>query len=186
MIKETKVFERINVEKASLQIFGTFSMVARCPETLALGVCVATGVQAVGSRVPHVEAGVGAIATQGYTDVSYGIEGLKLLKCGFSPQKALEALLKEDSARDVRQVIMIDCHGRVAAFTGKETPSWRGHLIGKDFEAAGNLLVGSGVVERMAEAFEGSSGDLAERLMSALEAGQRAGEISEVWCPLLC
>lgn len=150
-------------------------MVARCPETSALGVCVATGVPAVGDRVPHIEAGVGAIATQGYTNTAYGVEGLKLLKRGFSPQKALETLLKEDPTRDVRQVIMIDPQGRVAAFTGKETPSWKGHVVGKDFVAAGNLLVGSGVVVRMAEAFTGSGGDLAERLMLALEAGQRAG-----------
>ena len=150
-------------------------MVARCPETSALGVCVATGVPAVGGRVPHIEAGVGAIATQGYPSVAYGVEGLKLLKRGFSPQKALEALLKEDLAKDTRQVIMIDHHGRIAAFTGKETPSWKGHLVGKEYVAAGNLLVGSEVVEHMAEVFEDSSDDLAERLMLALEAGQTAG-----------
>jgi len=150
-------------------------MVARRPETSALGVCVATGVPAVGDRVPHIEAGVGAIATQGYTNVAYGVEGLKLLKRGFSPQKALEALLKKDAAKDMRQVIMMDRQGRVAAFTGKETPSWKGHLVGKDCVAAGNLLVGSEVVERMAEAFAGSGDALAERLMLALEAGQRVG-----------
>ncbi len=150
-------------------------MVARCPETSALGVCVATGVPAVGDRVPHVEVGVGAIATQGYTNVIYGVEGLKLLKRGFSPQKALEALLKEDSAEEMRQVIMIDHEGRVAAFTGREMPSWKGHLVGNDYVVAGNLLVGSGVVERMAEAFASSRGDLAERLMLVLEAGQTAG-----------
>ncbi|MBE0512471.1 DUF1028 domain-containing protein, partial [Candidatus Bathyarchaeota archaeon] len=96
-------------------------MVARCPKTLTLGVCVSTAVPAVGSRVPHVEAGVGAIATQAKTNIFYGINGLKLLKAGLSPQAALEVMLKEDPDRESRQVIIIDSEGRTAAFTGKET-----------------------------------------------------------------
>jgi len=151
-------------------------MVARCPRTLALGVCVSTALPAVGSRVPHAEAGVGAVATQAYTDVSYGVEGLKLLKKGFSPREALETMLENDPYRELRQVIIIDGHGRTAAFTGKETVEWKGHLIGEDYVAAGNMLVGGEVIEAMAQAFESSlEGDLAERLMNALEAGQGAG-----------
>jgi len=154
----------------------TFSMVARCSKTLALGVCVSTALPAVGSRVPHAEAGVGAIATQAYTNVSYGVEGLKLLKKGFSPHAALESMLKEDPDRELRQVIIIDRHGRTAAFTGKETIGWKGHLIGENYVAAGNMLVGGEVIEALAQAFESSlEGDLAERLMKALEAGQGAG-----------
>ena len=153
----------------------TFSMVARCPRKLALGVCVSTALPAVGSRVPHAEAGVGAIATQAYTKVSYGVEGLRLLKKGFSPQDSLEIMLKEDSNRESRQVIIIDRHGRTAAFTGKETVEWKGHLIGEDYAAAGNMLVGGDVIRAMARAFEGSDGNLAERLMKALEAGDKAG-----------
>jgi uncharacterized Ntn-hydrolase superfamily protein len=137
---------------------------------------VSTAIPAVGSRVPHAEAGIGAIATQAYTNVSYGVEGLKLLRNGFSPLEALETMLKKDSERELRQVIIIDCHGRTAAFTGRETVEWRGHLIGRDYVAAGNMLVGGEVIEAMARAFECSSGcDLAERLMKALEAGQEAG-----------
>lgn len=158
-----------------LRIFGTFSMVARCPKTMALGVCVSSASLAVGSRVPHAEAGVGAIATQAYTNVLYGTEGLKLLKKGFSPQKALGAMLKNDSERELRQVIIIDKFGRTAAFTGKGSLGWKGHLIGEGYVVAGNMLVGGGVIEAMGQTFEGSVGTLAERLMEALEAGQEAG-----------
>ena len=150
-------------------------MVARCPRTLALGVCVSTAAPAVGSRVPHVEANVGAIATQARTNVLYGIEGLKMLKAGFSPQKTLEAVLKKDPDQESRQVIIIDKEGRKAAFTGKETVNWKGHLTGKDYAVAGNLLVGRRVLEAMAQAFERSEDLLADRLMRALEAGQEAG-----------
>jgi uncharacterized Ntn-hydrolase superfamily protein len=150
-------------------------MVARCPETLTLGVCVSTAVPAVGSRVPYVEAGVGAIATQAKTNIFYGINGLKLLKAGWSPQAALEAMLNEDPDRESRQVIIIDSEGRTAAFTGKENIGWKGHLVGKDYVVAGNMLVSSQVIEAMAQTFEDSEGELAERLLKALEAGQEAG-----------
>jgi len=150
-------------------------MVARCPKTRILGVCVSTAVPAVGSRVPHVEAGVGAIATQANTNTLYGINGLKLLKTGLSPRAVLETMLKEDPKRESRQVIIIDKDGRTAAFTGKETIDWKGHLVGEDYVVAGNMLVGSQVIEAMAQTFEGSEGELAERLIKALEAGQEAG-----------
>jgi len=158
-----------------LEIFTTFSMVARCPKTSSLGVCVSTAVAAVRSRVPHVEVEVGAIATQANTNILYGTNGLKLLKKGFSPQTALETMLRDDPDRETRQVIIIDKHGRTAAFTGKNTIDWKGHLIGKDYVVAGNMLVGGEVIEAMAQAFEGSKGELAERLMKALEAGQESG-----------
>ncbi len=153
----------------------TFSIVARCPETLALGVCVTTAVPAVGSAAPHVKAKVGAIATQGQTKISYGINGLKLLKMGFSPETALEAMLKEDSEREKRQVAIIDESGRTAAFTGKETLEWKGHLVGEDYVVAGNSLAGAQVIKAMAQTFEKAEGYLAEKLLKALEAGQDAG-----------
>lgn len=84
-------------------------------------------------------------------------------------------MLKEDPDRETRQVIIIDKEGRTAAFTGTETIEWKGHLIGKGYVAAGNMLVGSEVIEAMSQAFEGSEGELAERLMIALEAGEEAG-----------
>lgn len=150
-------------------------MVARCPKTLALGVCVSTAAPAVGSRVPHVEARVGAIATQANTNVLYGINGLKLLKMGLSPQPALETMLKRDPDRESRQVIIIDMKGRSAAFTGRKTINWKGHLIGRDYVIAGNMLVGKNVIEAMARTYESSRGELSERLMKALEGGQKAG-----------
>ena len=154
----------------------TFSIIARCPKTLALGVATASASIAVGNRVPHVKAGVGAIATQAKTNIKYGIEGLKLLEMGFSPKKTLETLLEKDSEREERQVIIIDIDGRIAAFTGKKAAEWKGHIIGRNYAVAGNMLVGEKVIEAMAKAFEKSKGEtLAEGLLRALEAGQRAG-----------
>jgi len=153
----------------------TFSMVARCPKTHALGVCVSTASPAVGSRVPHLEAGVGAIATQANTNIQYGIQGLKLLRMGYSPEEALQIMLRRDPGRETRQAIIIDSQGRTAAFTGRQTLDWKGHLIGENYVAAGNLLVGGGVIEAMSRTFERAGGCLAERLMSALEAGEEAG-----------
>jgi len=153
----------------------TFSIVARDPKTKALGISVSTAMPAVGSVVPHVEFDVGAIATQAQTNVFYGIEGLKLLKKGLSPQTALETMLQRDPDREKRQVIIIDAQGRKAAFTGKENVEWEGHMVGKDCAAAGNMLAGSRVVEAMVENFEATKGKLAERLLKALEAGQEAG-----------
>ena len=158
-----------------MNILATFSMVARCPKTFSLGVCTSSAAPAVRSRVPHVEAGVGAIATQANTNILYGINGIKLLKKGLSPQTALETMLREDPDRETRQVIIIDKHGRTAAFTGKNTINWKGHLVGRDYTVAGNMLVGSKVIEAMAQAFESLEGGLAERLMKALEAGRESG-----------
>ena len=155
--------------------FGTFSMVARCERTGELGVCVSTAVPAVGSIVPHAELDVAAIATQATSNVMYGVKGLQLIKLGLSPSSALDALLREDEKREVRQVIMIDKDGRTAAFTGRETVEWKGHLTGRNYATAGNMLVGPQVIEAMAKTFESADGPLEERLMKVLEAGQNAG-----------
>jgi len=153
----------------------TFSIVARCPKTLTLGVAVSTAVPAVGSVVPHVKVNVGAIATQAQTSIVYGREGLKLLENGLVPQKALETLLATDKDRDKRQIIIIDAKGKTAAFTGKETEGWKGHVTGDNCVVAGNMLVGSRVVRAMRGSFEEEEGSLALRLLKALEAGQDAG-----------
>ncbi|MCW4027552.1 MAG: DUF1028 domain-containing protein [Candidatus Bathyarchaeota archaeon] len=161
--------------RRSRGITGTFSVVARCSRTSSLGVCVSTAVPAVGSVVPHVEPQVGAVATQGYTRVIYGTDGLRLLEKGLSAQSTLEALLREDSDRELRQIAIIDRKGRKAAFTGEETPPWRGHIFGEDCVAAGNMLASGKVLKAMIGAFEGSEESLAERLVRSLEAGDRAG-----------
>lgn len=153
----------------------TFSIVALDPKTKALGVAVSTAVPSVGSVVPHVEAGVGAVATQAQTNVLYGIEGLKLLKAGLSPPVALETMLRKDSDREKRQVIIIDAQGRTAAFTGRANVGWKGHMIGTDCVAAGNMLVGNRVINVMVDTFEVTKGKLAERLLTSLEEGQEAG-----------
>ena len=158
-----------------MKLLGTFSLVARCPKTSALGVCVSTAVPAVGSVVPHAEAGVGAIATQGYTNILYGVEGLKLLKMGFSPRVALEAMLSKDPEKELRQVTIITSAGEKAAFTGQQTVEWKGQIIAENCVAAGNMLASGTVLEAMVETFEISKGRLAERLMKALEAGEVAG-----------
>ncbi len=151
-------------------------MVARSRGGLDLGVCVATAVPNVGERVPHVEACVGAVATQARTSVIYGVEGLRLLRNGLSPMEALKTMLSQDPEREHRQVAIIDVDGRKAAFTGKETPAWKGHIMGENYVAAGNILAGEAVLKNMVESFKASEGmDLAERLMRVLEAGQCAG-----------
>ena len=153
----------------------TLSIVARCSKTGNLGACTTTVNMAVGNRVPHVESNVGAICTQSYTKVSYGIKGLKLLKLGFSPQTTLEALLKEDPDRDSRQVAIIDRHNRTAAFTGTECPEPRGHLVGNCSVTIGNKLTSVEVLKKVNEEFNNSKGNLANKLLSAIEAGLIAG-----------
>jgi uncharacterized Ntn-hydrolase superfamily protein len=154
---------------------GTFSIVGRCPADGELGVCVSTAVPFVGRMVPHVQADVGAVATQAQTNIYYGKKGLELLRKGWSTRSALRSMLDEDDEREVRQVIMIDKHGETAAFTGKDTMVWKGRLVGKNYAVAGNLLVGEYVIKEMARNFESGKTNLAERLLSSLEAGQRAG-----------
>ena len=153
----------------------TFSIVARCPKTLALGVAVSTAVPAVGSVVPHVKVNIGAIATQAQTNIAYGTDGLQLLEKGLVPKIALKKLLAMDEDREKRQVIIIDAKGRKTAFTGKETEVWKGHAIGENCVVAGNMLTGGNVIRAMCDSFEEEKDSLAERLLKALEAGQDAG-----------
>jgi len=153
----------------------TLSIVARCSKTGNLGACTTTANLAVGNRVPHVESNVGAICTQAYTNILYGTNGLKLLKLGLSPQTSLEAMLKEDQDRESRQVIIIDRYNRTAAFTGKECVERKGHLIGNCHVVAGNKLTTGDVLNQVDEGFRKSKGNLANRLLRAIEAGQAAG-----------
>jgi len=153
---------------------GTFSIVAFDPKTGDLGVAVASRVLAVGAVVPYAQAGVGAIATQAFANTTYGPKGLALLRKGLTPEQVLKRLLAEDKDREHRQVGIVDAKGR-AAFTGKKCLPWAGHLVGKGYAVQGNILAGEQVVKAMAQAFENTKGELAERLMAALEAGESAG-----------
>jgi uncharacterized Ntn-hydrolase superfamily protein len=153
----------------------TFSIIARDPQSGLFGVAVSTAVPCVGAVVPHVKAGVGAIATQANTNVRLGSDGLPLLELGLSPEAALTALLQEDPEAARRQAAGIDSRGRVFAYSGAECVDWYGHRTGENYSVQGNMLVGKETIDAMVEAFERSSGHLAIRLLEALEAGQAAG-----------
>src|SRR6185295_2337315 len=153
----------------------TFSIVCRDPATGELGVAVQSHWFSVGSVVPWAEAGVGAVATQSFVDPSYGKNGLDLMRAGTSAPDALKMLLAKDSSRDVRQVAMIDARGRVAAHTGAKDIPAAGHIIGTNFSVQANLMLNETVWPAMAKAFTSAKGDLADRMMAALDAAQSAG-----------
>jgi uncharacterized Ntn-hydrolase superfamily protein len=153
----------------------TFSIVARDPVTGELGVAVQSHWFSVGSIVPWAEAGVGAVATQSFVDPSYGKLGLELMRTGKSGPEALRSLLAGDEGREVRQVAMIDAGGRVDAWTGKSDIYAAGHFVGKDFSVQANLMANDKVWPAMAQAFENTKGDLAERMLAALDAAQAVG-----------
>ncbi|MBC7130265.1 DUF1028 domain-containing protein [Candidatus Bathyarchaeota archaeon] len=154
---------------------GTFTIIALSREQRQIGVAVASGSPAVGSRVPHVKPGTGAVATQAYTNVSYGLEGLKMMARGVSPAKILSKLLTNDSGKEMRQVAIMDFSGRKAFFTGSLVPEFCGEIIGEDYIVIGNLMRSLRVLEGMAAEYERLSGDLAWRLARTLEAGRVSG-----------
>jgi uncharacterized Ntn-hydrolase superfamily protein len=166
--------ERANARRP-LRPVHTFSIVARDPSTGELGVAVQSHWFSVGSVVPWAEAGVGAIATQSFVDSSYGPLGLALIRAGRSAPDALKALLAGDEGREVRQVAMIDAQGRVDAWTGKNDIQSAGHHVGKDYSVQANLMLNDKIWPAMAAAFEATKGDLAERMLAALDAAQAAG-----------
>src|ERR1044071_1577476 len=153
----------------------TFSIVARDPDTGELGVAVQSHWFSVGPIVPWAEAGVGAVATQSFVDPSYGKNGLELMRAGKSAPDALKELLEKDEGREVRQVAMIDAQGRVDAWTGKNDIQSAGHIVGTNFSVQANLMLNDKVWPAMARAFENTKGDLADRMLAALDAAQAAG-----------
>jgi uncharacterized Ntn-hydrolase superfamily protein len=153
----------------------TFSIVARDPATGELGVAVQSHWFSVGSIVAWAEAGVGAVATQSFVDPSYGKNGLEMMRAGKSAPDTLKELLEKDEGREVRQVAMIDAQGRVDAWTGKNDIQAAGHIVGKDFSVQANLMLNDKIWPAMARAFENTKGDLADRMLAALDAAQAAG-----------
>jgi uncharacterized Ntn-hydrolase superfamily protein len=153
----------------------TFSIVARDPATGELGVAVQSHWFSVRSIVTWAEAGVGAVATQSFVDPSYGKNGLELMRAGKSAPDTLKELLEKDEGREVRQVAMIDAQGRVDAWTGKNDIQAAGHIVGNNFSAQANLMLNDKVWPAMARAFENTKGDLAERMLAALDAAQEVG-----------
>jgi uncharacterized Ntn-hydrolase superfamily protein len=157
------------------QIVATFSIAAFDPETDSLGVAVQSKFLAVGALVPWARAGVGAVATQALADVTHGPRGLELMARGRSAGEAVALLTEADERRAQRQVGIVDAMGRAAAFTGTDCHDWAGSLTGEHYAVQGNILAGRRVVEAMAGAYEAGDGDLAGRLLAALDAGQAAG-----------
>ena len=153
----------------------TYSIVARDSATGELGVAVQSHWFAVGTVVPWIESGVGAVATQSFVDPSYGKLGLELMRAGKSAPDALKALLAADEGREVRQVGMIDAQGRVAAHTGNKNIPSAGHVVGNEYSVQANLMTNDRVWPAMARAFESAKGDIADRLLAALDAAQEAG-----------
>jgi len=153
----------------------TYSIVARDPETGQMGVAVQSHYFSVGPIVPWAEAGVGAVATQSLVLVDYGPNGLDLMREGKTAQEALDQLVAADPHNEGRQVAMIDAKGNVAAYTGPKCIPDAGHQTGAQYSVQANLMANDRVWPAMAEAFEKAKGDLAERMMQALEAAERAG-----------
>lgn len=153
----------------------TFSIVAYDAATGELGVAVQSRFFAVGTVVPWAKAGVGAIATQSYANTTYGPRGLAMLEAGMSAKQVLDSLTGSDELRARRQVGVIDAKGNAVTYTGDSCLFWAGGKTGKYYACQGNILAGAAVVDSMAAGFEASTGELADRLLDAMEAGQRQG-----------
>lgn len=154
---------------------GTYSIVARDPASGQLGVAVQSHWFSVGSVVSFAEPGVGAVATQSVVEPAYGPNGLAGLRAGGRPAQVLALLTQADEAASVRQVGMVDSEGRIAVHTGAGCIPEAGHLTGEGFSTQANMMDRPGVPEAMAEAFEGATGALAQRLLAALDGAEAAG-----------
>ena len=155
----------------------TFSIVAYDPRREEWGVAVQSKFLACAAVVSWARAGAGAVATQSFANVAYGLDGLEMMAGGMSAEETIAALTAADEQRGQRQVGMVDARGRAAAYTGAECYDWAGHAIGEGFACQGNILV-PGTVAAMATAFEEARhgpGELADWLVRALAAGQAAG-----------
>lgn len=153
----------------------TFSIVARDPATGEFGFAVQSKAFAAGNRAVTIRGGLGVIAHQASANPMYGAIGFELLERGFTPQQALDMMLRSDEGRNSRQVAILDAQGRTASWDGPGANDWKGHKCGASYCAQGNILTGPEVVEALAASFESSEGPLAERLMNALDAAQAAG-----------
>ena len=154
----------------------TWSIIAKDSTTGQIGIAVATKFFAVGALVPHIAPGIGGIATQALVNPYYGIDGLKLLREGRVPQDIIESLIAADAGRESRQLHIMDASGRIAAHTGRECVEWCGHLEGKGFSIAGNMLAGARVLDDTAETYIANEKmPFARRLIAAMRAGEAAG-----------
>ena len=157
------------------RIAATFSIVAYDADKKEWGIAVQSKYFCVACAVPWAEAGVGAVATQAFVNISFGPKALALLKSGFTAEQALKALIDADPQGDRRQLAIIDAQGNIAVHTGARCLSWAGHKKGPNYTVQGNILTSEEVVNGMARAFEQTEGELADKLVAALEAGQAGG-----------
>ena len=154
----------------------TWSIIARDSSTGQIGIAVATRFFAVGALVPHIAAGLGAIATQALVNPYYGIDGLKLLRDGRAASDIVKMLLATDDGRQSRQLHVMDARGAVAAHTGTDCVDWCGHFEGDGFSIAGNMLAGPAVLDETANAYIAEQNlPFPRRLLAAMHAGERAG-----------
>ncbi len=160
---------------SSMRPISTYSIVALDKTTGELGVAVQSHWFSVGFLVPWVKAGVGAVATQSFVKVDYGPDGLQLMESGITAVDALKTLTSKDEGEAVRQVGMIDIKGNVAAHTGSRCIKYAGHIIGENYSVQANMMANGTVPKAMAVAFEKTKGDLADRMMAALEAAEAEG-----------
>jgi uncharacterized Ntn-hydrolase superfamily protein len=166
---------RFRVPPGTLSATVTYSIVALDDRTGELGVAVQTRWLAVGSLVPWLRPGVGAIATQSFVDTRYGFEGIRLLAAGRSPEAALAELVAADGDPGVHQVGIVDAAGRTAAHTGADCVAAAGHLTGPGVSVQANMMERPTVWPAMLAAFESAGGDLADRLVAALRAAEAEG-----------
>jgi uncharacterized Ntn-hydrolase superfamily protein len=165
-------------EMSAERLVHTFSIVARDPETGEMGVAVQSHWFSVGSIVTWGEAGVGVVATQSFVDPGYGPRGLELMRKGLPAPDALKQLVAADQQREGRQVAMLDAAGRVDAYTGPSAIAAAGHQTGRQFSVQANMMANAKVWPAMAAAFEQTKGDLADRLLAALDAAQAVGGVA--------
>jgi uncharacterized Ntn-hydrolase superfamily protein len=152
----------------------TWSIIAR-DASGAFGVAIATRFFAVGALCPHAQSGVGALSTQALVNPHYGRQGLELLRAGVAAAEVVKHLIAPDEGREHRQLHVIDTAGRIAQHTGAECVGWAGAVAGEGFSVAGNMLANEQVIQQTARAFHESKKPFAERLISALRAGEAVG-----------
>jgi uncharacterized Ntn-hydrolase superfamily protein len=154
----------------------TWSIIARDSVTGQIGIAVATRFFAVGARVPHIAAGIGAVATQALVNPYYGIDGVKMLREGKAPRDIVDSLIASDGGRESRQLHIMDAAGRIAAHTGSECVDWCGHIEDHHLSIAGNMLKGPRVLDDTARSYLANEHlPFAQRLIAALRAGEAAG-----------
>lgn len=153
----------------------TWSILARDPATGTIGVAVASRFFAVGAICPFVEGRVAALATQALVNPMYAVHAMPRLRAGEPPDAILAALVSRDPGAGQRQFHILDATGRIAQHTGANCVSWAGHVAAENVSVAGNMLSGEATIRATLAAYLSASGSMAERLLTAMEAGEQAG-----------